>query len=209
MSSPIVSSTCTSYYVDAGLISALLMSVSMPRMLCVSWKGKGCGEELESAKAGRISHLLTQSADYTHRVSTHTTATAMLEGEPDIFNIAVDADDYAEAAAGDVPSVDRTYQSREDFERIKASYVAKHDDGNLREELLKQVPELTSGSPASVKLDKRHQLLLGYAVSELYYDRKYSDVIALLDRIETVCEIDDRLKKSMKKWRKQCEDTCH
>lgn len=130
----------------------------------------------------------------------------MLEDEPDIFSIAVDADDYAETAAGDVPAVDRTYQSAEDFAKVKASYVAKHDDGGHREELYKQIPALQSGEPAQYRLDKRQQALVGYAVGELYYDHQYAEALILLDQIEATCHVDERLLKSMRKWRQQCKN---
>lgn len=130
----------------------------------------------------------------------------MAEDEPDIFTIAIDADDYAEAAAGDVPSVDRTYQSEEDFARVKASYVAKHYDGNLQEELLKQVPAIRTGETGSIQLDKRQQQLVGYAMGELYYDREYAAILKLLDHIEAACQLDDKLIASMKRWRQRCID---
>ncbi|KAF1820391.1 uncharacterized protein K489DRAFT_372888 [Dissoconium aciculare CBS 342.82] len=61
------------------------------------------------------------------------------DGNPDV---SVDADDYAETAAGDVPSDanSRTYQSEEAFQREMAGYVAKVDDGNMLAALIKAVP---------------------------------------------------------------------
>jgi hypothetical protein len=62
----------------------------------------------------------------------------------------VDPDDYAETAAGDLPSDvnSRTYQSEEAFLREKAGYTAKIDDGDSLGALLKAVPCLTVGELA-------------------------------------------------------------
>jgi hypothetical protein len=57
-------------------------------------------------------------------------------------DVSVDADDYAETAAGDIPSDanSRTYQSEEAFQREKAGYVAKMDDGNMLAALIQAQP---------------------------------------------------------------------
>lgn len=56
----------------------------------------------------------------------------MNDGDLDL-DLDVDADDYAEAAAEDGPSTnDRTHLSDEAFNAIKATYVAKHDNGSVR-----------------------------------------------------------------------------
>ncbi|KAM3420918.1 hypothetical protein BST61_g4153 [Cercospora zeina] len=55
-------------------------------------------------------------------------------------------DDAAEAAAGDKSSsVDRTFQSEEEFQKQKASYVAKIYQGGLLKELVRVVRELGQG----------------------------------------------------------------
>jgi hypothetical protein len=65
--------------------------------------------------------------------------------------VSVDPDDYAETAAGDLPSHvnSRTYQSEEAFQREKAGYTAKVDDGDSLGLLLKTAPCLAVGELAS------------------------------------------------------------
>lgn len=48
------------------------------------------------------------------------------------IDIDVDADNYAEAAAGDVPSLPRGHLSDEAFAATKAEYKARIGDGNVR-----------------------------------------------------------------------------
>lgn len=124
----------------------------------------------------------------------------MAEPDNSLFAIEVDTDDYAETAAGDTPSVPRTYQSEADFAAIKASYTAKHDNGNLYTELLQSVPELGRSSVASRKLDKREQLLLGYVVGELYYDREYAEIGDLCERVKKSCQLDAKLAAKLERW---------
>ncbi|KAK4496752.1 hypothetical protein PRZ48_012735 [Zasmidium cellare] len=109
-----------------------------------------------------------------------------------LFAIEVDADDYAETAAGDTPSVDRTFQSEADFQAQKASYTAKIDNGNNLAEFLKAVPGLSeetngtvsthNGEDAKIKLSKKDVQLLGYAVGEMYFDRRYDEIIDLCEK---------------------------
>jgi hypothetical protein len=68
----------------------------------------------------------------------------MAETENSLFDIGIDADDYAEAAAEDAPAIDRTHQSEADFLAIKATYSARQDGGNYYAELLRAVPSLAS-----------------------------------------------------------------
>ena len=50
----------------------------------------------------------------------------------DLLDIQVDADDYAETAAGDTPtSNDRTLVTEEQFQQTKATYRAKIDSGSV------------------------------------------------------------------------------
>jgi hypothetical protein len=149
-----------------------------------------------------------------------------------LFAIEVDADDYAETAAGDAPSnVPRTYQSEADFQAQKASYTAKVQDGNNYEELLKAVPALrtgrlplkngTNGSGASscsgdatngvdgvaqkTNLSKKDVQLLGYAAGELYYDRRYEELKELCGRVRERCEVDVKVEESLRRWSGRCE----
>ena len=92
----------------------------------------------------------------------------MAEPENSLFDIEVDADDYADAAAEDTPVVDRTHQSEADFLKVKETYQARQDGsrGSLYSELLEAVPSLAvdagipSGDDATkkVKLDKRSRV---------------------------------------------------
>ena len=50
----------------------------------------------------------------------------------DLLDIQVDADDYAETAAGDTPTNnDRTLVTEEQFQQTKATYRAKIDSGSV------------------------------------------------------------------------------
>jgi hypothetical protein len=139
----------------------------------------------------------------------------MAEPENSLFDIEVDADDYADAAAEDTPVVDRTHQSEADFLKVKETYQARQDGsrGSLYSELLEAVPSLAvdagipSGDDATkkVKLDKRSQLLLGYVVGELWYDGKFKEVERLCTRLEEVCELDSRVAPGVKRWRERAE----
>lgn len=137
---------------------------------------------------------------------------AELDDYGDLFAIDVGVDNYAETAASDAPNVARTFQSEEAFQKIKASYTAKIDTGNNYEVLLKTIPVLQINASRSLdevlpktKLGNKDKNLLGYAVGEMYYDRKFSEVIDLCQRVETVCAVDTKLGESLKKWIGMCE----
>jgi hypothetical protein len=128
----------------------------------------------------------------------------MTEQENSLFAIDVDADDYAEAAAEDTPAVDRTFQSKADFLAVKETYSARQDGGNFYSELIKTVPCLSpdhDGPEGNLqKLDKRTQLLLSYAVGELYYDREFEKIVELCDAVLRRCALDGRLKPGVERW---------
>jgi len=130
----------------------------------------------------------------------------MAESENPLFDIGVDADDYAEAAAEDAPAVDRTYQSEADFLAVKAAYSARQDGGDLYSELLRAVPHLAQDAAIAdlkPKLDKRVQMLLGYAVGELYYDGDFAGVVRLCDRVLETCTVDKRLVPGLERSRER------
>jgi hypothetical protein len=150
----------------------------------------------------------------------------MAEPENSLFDIEVDADDYADAAAEDTPVVDRTHQSEADFLKVKETYQARQDGsrGALYSELLEAVPSLAAADAGAslskedvnggdvngdaankVKLDKRSQLLLGYVVGELWYDGEFEEVERLCGRLEEVCELDARVAPGVRMWRERAE----
>lgn len=137
---------------------------------------------------------------------------AELDDYGDLFAIDVGVDNYAETAASDAPNVSRTFQSEEAFQKIKASYTAKIDTGNNYEALMKAVPVLQAKDPrsrdesvAKTKLGKNDKNLFGYAVGEMYYDRQFSEVMDLCERVEMLCIVDAKLGESLKKWKGMCE----
>ncbi|CAK3869145.1 Hypothetical predicted protein [Lecanosticta acicola] len=102
-----------------------------------------------------------------------------------LLAIDVDTDDYAETAAGDTPStVDRTFQSEADFQKQKAGYTAKVQNGNNLAELYRAVPALQEDSGEKIRLGKKEVMLLGYAVGEMYYEREYGPILRLCERVE-------------------------
>lgn len=130
----------------------------------------------------------------------------MAELENSLFNIGVDADDYAEAATEDTPAVDRTYQSEADFLAVKAAYSARQDGGDFYSELMSAVPHLAHGADlgsTKPKLDKRVQLLLGYAVGELYYDGEFARAAELCDRVLETCDLDKRMVPGLERSRER------
>lgn len=137
--------------------------------------------------------------------------------DPGLFAIEVDADDYAETAAEDNPAVPRTYQSEADFRAIKSVYSAKIDGEpgqSTYDDLIAAVPVL-SGSPSDetqhvdpdrVKLSKKDVQLLGYAVGEMYFDRRYADAIRLCERVKQRCDVDGKLDHSLVRWMDRCRE---
>jgi len=140
----------------------------------------------------------------------------MAETENGFLAIEVDADDYTETAAADVPPVSRTYQSEEAFQAQKAAYSAKIDGGTTYEDLVAAIPILADSKGhshhqsglcngvAKVRMSKKEIQLLGYAVGELYYDRRYHEVISLCDRVCALCEVDEKTSQSLRKWTTRC-----
>ena len=142
----------------------------------------------------------------------------MAEADHGLLAIEVDADDYAEIAAEDAPSVSRTYQSEADFQAIKATYTAKIDGGKTYQELIAAVPILRkeqmhygnasdhANGHANVKLSKKDVQLLGYAAGEMYYDKEYSRIIELCGRVRARCEVDGKTAESLNRWERRCRE---
>jgi len=140
----------------------------------------------------------------------------MADDTDGLLAIEVDTDDYAEAAAEDIPNASRTFQSAADFQAQKLTYTAgtRHCGSSSYDDLMRLLPVLRAYRGALenghidddiVKLSKKDGQLLGYAVGELYYDRDYSQVIELCERAKQRCMVDDRLDSSLQKWKLQCE----
>lgn len=129
-----------------------------------------------------------------------------------LFAIDIDPDDCAETAAGDTPSVPRTFQSEADFQAQKASYSAKIDTGNNHAELIKAVPQLANngvthskemiGGEGKVNLTKKNVQLLGYAVGEMYYDGKYKEIVELCGMVRERCGVEEggKLDGTLERW---------
>lgn len=142
----------------------------------------------------------------------------MADQENSLLAIEVDADNYAETAAGDVPSVSRTYQSEADFQAQKATYTAKIDGGKTYQDLITAVPILEQDKIDSdsrsgpqnghlkVKLSKKDVQLLGYAVGELYYDKEYRRIVDLCERIARFCDTDEKTEESLRRWTRRCHE---
>ncbi|PSK34580.1 hypothetical protein B9Z65_8906 [Elsinoe australis] len=122
----------------------------------------------------------------------------MNDGDLDL-DLDVDADDYAEAAAEDIPSTnDRTHLSDEAFNAIKATYVAKHDNGSIYKSLLTALPDpgLTTegpsgdGKPTKPALSNKHIQLVSAAAGELYYFKNYEQLIDLIAWLRERYDID-------------------
>jgi hypothetical protein len=68
------------------------------------------------------------------------------------------------------------------------------------------VPSLASShgpDDTKQKLDKRVQMLLGYAVGELYYDGEFARIVELCDRVFANCVVEKRLAPGLERWREK------
>ncbi|RMZ19275.1 hypothetical protein D0859_16734 [Hortaea werneckii] len=143
-----------------------------------------------------------------------------------LFAIEVDVDDYAETAAADNPSSaspsaaptnqndsttatnSRTYQSASAFQAQKAAYRAKIDSpreglGSLEAELVNVVPALDpSRDPVAAAGEK----LLGYAVGEMYFSRRFGELVGLCERVLMGCELDVRTRAGVEKWMRRSRE---
>ena len=159
------------------------------------------------------SHNSSPSSGFASYILQHM-CPSMAEQENGLFAIEVDADDYAETAAGDTPSVSRTYQSEANFKSIQATYSAKRDGGKTYEDLISAVPILNQPANASdqmnghsrVRLSKKDVQLLGYAVGELYYDREFLWILNLCGRVKEYCDVDAKTKESLNRWESRCRE---
>ncbi|KAI6796289.1 hypothetical protein KC332_g16537 [Hortaea werneckii] len=152
-----------------------------------------------------------------------------------LFAIEVDVDDYAETAAADNPSSaspsaaptnqndsttatnSRTYQSASAFQAQKAAYRAKIDSpreglGSLEAELVNVVPALdpsrdpVAAAGEKVRLSKKESQLLGYAVGEMYFSRRFGELVGLCERVLMGCELDVRTRAGVEKWMRRSRE---
>lgn len=142
----------------------------------------------------------------------------MADQEDGLLAIEVDADGYAKTAAGDTPSVSRTYQSEANFHAIKTSYAAKQDGDNTYQDLIAAVPALKSNDTpalnrseqsnghAKVRLGKKDLHLLGYAVGEMYFDKEYLRILELCNRVRERCDVDAKTVENLDRWERRCRD---
>jgi len=132
------------------------------------------------------------------------------------YDAEVDADDYAVATAQDTPP-SRGFQSDADFQAQKASYTAKFAHGDIYHTLPSQLPELVlpdinnevdSGggraTPEKPKLTKKHNQLITAAAGELYWFRRYDDLIKMIDWIGQSFEADGKLSEALRRWEAMC-----
>lgn len=141
----------------------------------------------------------------------------MADQENGLLAIELDADDYAETAAGDIPSASRTYQSEADFQAQKAAYTTKIDGSTTYRDLIASVPILQGSSDLTktpalsdghsrVKLSKKDAQLFGYAVGELYYDKEYTKILDLCERVGRLCDVDEKTAESLHRWTRRCKE---
>ncbi|KAI6816995.1 hypothetical protein KC340_g14886 [Hortaea werneckii] len=56
------------------------------------------------------------------------------------------------------------------------------------------------GDGKEVKLSKKETQLLGYTVGELYFLKRFQEVIGLCERVLAVCEMDAKTRAGVEKW---------
>ncbi|EME44500.1 hypothetical protein DOTSEDRAFT_53582 [Dothistroma septosporum NZE10] len=147
-----------------------------------------------------------------------------VDTENGLLAIEVDTDAYVETTAGDTPSVPRTFQSEADYQAQKAAYHAKTDTGNNLETLYQAVPYLRPSATGTndavedvegdeaqeleskIVLGKKDVMLLGCAAGQMYYEKRYEEIIQLCDRVESVVVVvvDGKLGESLQRWQGKC-----
>ena len=124
--------------------------------------------------------------------------------DSDLLAISIDADNSTETSTNNTPPISRTFQSEADFQSIKSTYTAKIDGpGTAYKDLIKAVPALDTENTANTTntdaltiptLNKKHIQVLGYAVGELYYSKRYREIIDLCQRVRRRCDAVGRYK---------------
>ncbi|GAB7345508.1 hypothetical protein MBLNU457_3826t1 [Dothideomycetes sp. NU457] len=132
------------------------------------------------------------------------------------LDLDVDTDNYATVAAEDTPTDSaRTALSNEDFEKTRANYRAKIENGDIYKSLPSLLPPPSSNTNEDglkPKLSKRHALLVTSAVGELYFYRSYQETLDLIARLrrdyDVVPEGDKKGKfpESLTRWEERCRE---
>lgn len=125
--------------------------------------------------------------------------------------IEVDTELYALPPAHDTLTATqpRGYQSETQFQSQKASYTAlKPREGGSYEEfnglLDRHKGEQRDGvgeeRVGKLRLGKKEVVLLGYAVGDLYYWRRFGDVQRLCERVGGECVVDAKVGETLERW---------
>ncbi|KAL7814462.1 hypothetical protein V8C26DRAFT_403878 [Trichoderma gracile] len=119
----------------------------------------------------------------------------MSDGENDVFNIQVSdsEEDKAEKKSK------RTGQSEDDFQAVKSTYRAKVENGKIHE---------TISLPLPPHANKQHIQEVIHAAEELYFFRRYQDVIDLVSRVLALegdkGGLDDESKQLLSMYQSRC-----
>ncbi|KAK1247495.1 hypothetical protein MKX07_002404 [Trichoderma sp. CBMAI-0711] len=119
----------------------------------------------------------------------------MSDGENDLFNIQVSdsEEDKVEKKSK------RTGQSEIDFQAVKNTYRAKVENGNIYE---------TISLPLAPDANKQHVQEVIHAAEELYFFRRYQDVIDLVSRVLALegdkGGLDDESKQLLSMYQSRC-----
>ncbi|EGR45085.1 uncharacterized protein TRIREDRAFT_68948 [Trichoderma reesei QM6a] len=119
----------------------------------------------------------------------------MSDGENDLFNIQVSdsEEDKVEKKSK------RTGQSEDDFQAVKSTYRAKVENGNIHE---------TISLPLAPDANKQHVQEVIHAAEELYFFRRYRDVIDLVSRVLALegdkGGLDDESKQLLSMYQSRC-----
>ncbi|KAL7810331.1 hypothetical protein V8C44DRAFT_332971 [Trichoderma aethiopicum] len=115
--------------------------------------------------------------------------------ENDLFNIQVSdsEEDQVEKRSK------RTGQSEDEFQAVKNAYRAKVENGNIHE---------TINLPLAPDANKQHVQEVVHAAEELYFFRRYQDVIDLVSRVLALegdkGGLDDESKQLLSMYQSRC-----
>ncbi|KAL7933266.1 hypothetical protein V8C35DRAFT_281088 [Trichoderma chlorosporum] len=119
----------------------------------------------------------------------------MSDEENDLFNIQISDsdDDKAEKKSK------RTGQSEDDFKAVKSNYHAKVENGNIYQTLT---------LPLGPDANKQHVQEVIHAAEELYFFRRYQQVIDLVSKVLTLegdkGGLDDESRELLSTYQSRC-----